>query len=479
VGRRSRSLISGSKSPQGAIPLDGVGLDLLRKYDTPGPRYTSYPPAPAFTRAFDAGMYKSEIVRNNPPGSTADLSLYIHIPFCDTLCYFCGCTAIVTKSRERIEEYLEHLKREVDLVLPHVAGGREVVQLHLGGGSPSCLKPQEIEDLMLFLQERFRFSTTMEAGIEIDPRGLTFEHLLAMRLAGFNRISIGVQDFEPRVLAAVNRVQPEETVRRVFRWSRALEFTSINFDLIYGLPHQSVESMQQTIEKVIEMSPDRIALFNFAYVPWMKPHQKLLRLEDFPSPEVKLRILKMAIERLTAAGYIYVGMDHFAKPGDELASAQAKKNLHRNFQGYSTKAGSDLYGFGMSAISHFGKIYSQNHKNLKDYYTAIDAGQLPTAVGYRMKRDDEIRRYVIMRLMCDLELTKAEVESHFDIDFDEYFDSDLERLNELANDGLVAHSLSLIRVTPTGRLFLRNIAMCFDATLNRQAEPAPIFSRTV
>jgi len=456
-----------------------VDLDLLKKYDTPGPRYTSYPPAPVFTAAFDAKAYQDEMIRNNKPDAQTDLSIYVHIPFCDTLCYFCGCTTTITKSREVISEYLQYLKREIDLVVRHLAPRRRVVQIHLGGGTPSHLKPDEIEDLMLFLQERVRFAPAIEAGIEIDPRGMTFDHLLAIRLAGFNRISIGVQDFDSRVLAAVNRPQPEELSRKVFTWCRALEFASINVDLIYGLPLQTVDSVRETVEKVIELSPDRIAFFNFAYVPWLKPHQKLLHSEDLPSPDVKLGILKMAIETLTSAGYVYIGMDHFAKPGDELAVAQASKKLQRNFQGYSTKAGSDLYGFGMSAISHFGNIYAQNQKRLKEYYDAIDAGKLPTAVGYRMTKDDEIRKYTIMKLMCDLEVMKAEVEAKFDIFFDEYFDPELERINALARDGLVAHNLNLIRVTPTGRLFLRNIAMCFDATLKDQEQKRVIYSRTI
>jgi oxygen-independent coproporphyrinogen-3 oxidase len=459
--------------------LNAVNLDLLRKYDVPGPRYTSYPPAPVFTSAFDAKAYGREIVRNNPPGTTGELSLYLHIPFCDTLCYFCGCTTVVTRNREQISKYLDYLKREIDQILPHIARGRRVAQLHLGGGTPSYLKPGELEDLILFLQERFRFSPSIEAGIEVDPRDLTFERLLAIRLAGFNRISVGIQDFNQRVLAAVNRLQPEEHSRKVLVWSRALDFASINVDLIYGLPLQTVESVQETIDKVIEISPDRIALFNFAYVPWMKPHQKLLRKEDLPTAEAKIAILKMAIEKLTSAGYTYIGMDHFAKPGDELAIAQGRKQLHRNFQGYSTNAGSDLYAFGMSAISHFGNIYAQNHKTLKEYYNAIDSGELPTAAGYRMSKDDEIRKHVIMRLMCDLEVVKEAVEEKFNIFFDEYFDRELEQINALARDGLVAHNVSVIKVTPIGRLLLRNIAMCFDATLKERLGKGNIFSRTV
>jgi oxygen-independent coproporphyrinogen-3 oxidase len=459
--------------------LKAVDLDLLKKYDTPGPRYTSYPTAPVFTGSFDAKAYQSAIIQNNPPGSAEDLSLYLHIPFCDSLCYFCGCTTLITKNRQYVAEYLKYLKKEIDLVVHRIAHRRKVVQIHLGGGSPSYLRPEEIEELMLFLEERIRFAPIVEAGIEIDPRGVTFDQLLAMRLAGLNRVSIGVQDFDSRVQSAVNRVQPEELTRRVFAWARALSFDSVNVDLIYGLPLQSEESFRQTIEKIIEIAPDRIALFNFAYVPWMKPHQKLIHRGDLPSAETKLAILKMAIETFTSAGYAYIGMDHFAKKGDELAVAQANKTLHRNFQGYSTKGGSDLYAFGMSAISHFGDIYAQNQKVLKDYYAAIDAGQLPTAIGYQMTEDDKIRRYVIMRLMCDLEVTKAIVERKFNIDFDEYFDNELEQVNALARDSFVIHDVSVIRVTPVGRLFLRNIAMCFDATLKNRLQEKPVFSRTV
>jgi len=459
--------------------VNAVNLDLLKKYDTAGPRYTSYPPAPVFASSFDAKAYEQAIVQNNPLGSAEDLSLYLHIPFCDTLCFFCGCTTLITKEHQQITEYLEYLKKEIDLAVRSLARRRKVVQIHIGGGTPSYLKPEEVEELMLFLQERFRFAPIVEAGIEIDPRGVTFDHLLAMRLSGFNRISIGVQDFDPRVQAAVNRVQPEDLTKKVFAWGRALSFDSINVDLIYGLPLQSEESFQQTVEKIIEIAPDRIALFNFAYVPWMKPHQKLIHPEDLPSAEMKLAILKMAIEKFTSAGYVYIGMDHFAKKGDELAIAQANKTLHRNFQGYSTKSGSDLYAFGMSAISHFGNMYAQNHKTLKEYYGAIDADRLPTAVGYRMTRDDKIRKHVIMRLMCDLEVTKANVEERFDIYFDEYFDRELERVNALAHNGLVIHNVSVIKVTPIGRLFLRNIAMCFDPTFQNRPKEKPIFSHTV
>jgi oxygen-independent coproporphyrinogen-3 oxidase len=292
-------------------------------------------------------------------------------------------------------------------------------------------------------------------------------------------MSMGVQDFNARVQEAVNRVQPESLTQNVFTWAAELGFTSINVDLIYGLPFQTLDSFEDTVRRVIELSPDRIAVFNYAHVPWMKPHQKLIHPEDLPTPEQKLDILKMTIERLCSNGYDYIGMDHFAKPNDELARAQREKTLYRNFQGYSTRSGADLYGFGMSSISHFQNIYAQNTKNLPDYYAALDEGQFATHVGYRMTPDDQIRKFVIMRLMCDLELDTAAVERRFTIRFDDYFAQSLETLGQFVNDGLVEVAPGKIRIVGAGRLLLRNIAMCFDAYLDAMTAGKPIFSRTV
>lgn len=461
------------------MKFENVNIELLKKYDRPGPRYTSYPPAPAFSKDFGPEDYENAIIENNLQNSTAELSLYFHIPFCDTLCYFCGCNMLVTHRRETIRKYLDYLKREIDMIWKLISHSREVTQLHWGGGTPSYLNPDEIRELGNFINERFEYVDDPEVGVEIDPRGLTFEHMKAFREVGFNRISMGVQDFDPKVQKAVNRIQPESITRQAIEWARELGFKSINLDLIYGLPFQTVESFEKTIDKVIELSPERLAVFNFAYVPWLKPHQRVIRKEDLPAPEVKLKILKMTIEKLTEAGYVYIGMDHFAKPDDELAIAQKEKTLYRNFQGYSTRAGADLYAFGMSAISQFQNIYAQNYKELREYYAKIDEGKFPTAVGYRMNQDDIIRKHVIMRLMCDMELTKSEVERKFSINFDEYFADSILKLQEFIDDGLVGLTDDKIIVTLMGRLVIRNIAMCFDAYIDKMMKEKPIFSRTV
>jgi oxygen-independent coproporphyrinogen-3 oxidase len=315
--------------------------------------------------------------------------------------------------------------------------------------------------------------------VEIDPRELTQQHLAVLRHAGFNRLSMGIQDFDPKVQHAVNRVQPEELISIVFDWATGLGFEGINFDLIYGLPFQTVTSFKKTVREVLHYGPDRIAVFNYAHVPWLKPHQKLIHPEDLPTPDQKLEILKMTIEELTSNGYAYIGMDHFARPKDELTRAQREKSLYRNFQGYSTKSGADLYGFGMSAISHFGDVYAQNFKTLKEYYEALESGTLPTHVGYKMTDDDRLRKHVIMRLMCDLEVEKASVERMFGIEFDAYFENSLTGLQQFVSDGLVSMSPSSIRIKGPGRLLLRNIAMNFDAYLGEMQKEKPVFSRTV
>ncbi len=456
-----------------------VDLALLKKYDQPGPRYTSYPTAPMFSSSFTADDFRQEIIATNGADATPDISLYFHFPFCDTLCYFCGCTMLVTRDRNRIGEYLRYLKKEIDMVAPLIAPHRRVTQLHWGGGTPTHLSPEQILDIGEYIKQRFTIDPDAEMSVEIDPRELTQRHLGTLRHLGFNRMSMGVQDFDERVQRAVNRVQPEELSLRVFKWAEALDFHSINIDLIYGLPFQTVESFERTVRRVLQFSPDRIAVFNYAHVPWLKPHQKLIRAEDLPTPEQKLEILKMAIELLTSHGYTYIGMDHFAKPTDELALAQKEKTLYRNFQGYSTKSHADLYGFGMSSISHFRTIYAQNEKNLQKYYDALDHGRLTTHVGYRMTYDDQIRKFVIMRLMCDLELDKRAVERQFEIDFDEYFAAALERLRQFVDDGLVETTADRITVLGAGRLLLRNIAMCFDAYIDSLGKAKPVFSRTV
>lgn len=459
--------------------FDSIDVELLRKYDRPGPRYTSYPTAPVFTPSFGPKEYRTEIERTNSNEANSDLSLYFHFPFCDTLCYFCGCTMLVTHSRDRIREYNGYLKKEIGMVAPLVSPTRKVSQLHWGGGTPSYLDPDEILDIGLFIRNRFSYADDIEAGVEIDPRGLTFDHVKALRESGFNRISMGVQDFDPKVQEAVNRIQPESITRDAVTWSRKLGFKSINLDLIYGLPHQTLSSFAKTVDTIIDISPDRLAVFNYAHVPWLKPHQRLIHQEELPAPELKLQIFKMTIEKLLDAGYWNIGMDHFAKRTDEMAIAQKNKTLYRNFQGYSTKAGCDLYGFGMSAIGHFQETYQQNKKTLPEYYKTLAANSFTTNVGYRMTRDDQIRKTVIIRLMCDMELNKKMIEEQFAIDFDTYFADALRKLEAFTADGLVTLKKETITVNGLGRLIIRNIAMCFDAYLEKMMKEKPIFSRTV
>jgi oxygen-independent coproporphyrinogen-3 oxidase len=456
-----------------------VDLSLLRKYDRPGPRYTSYPTAPLFNAAFTAEDFREEILRTNGADASTDVSLYFHFPFCDTLCYFCGCTMLVTRDRSRIEEYNRFLGKEMDLIAPMIAERRRVVQLHWGGGTPTHLSPEQIVRVGQKIRSSFRVDPDAEMSVEVDPRELRREHLEALREAGFSRMSMGVQDLDPVVQEAVNRIQPEAMTAEVYGWARQTGFTSVNMDLIYGLPFQTPEGFEKTLRRTIAFGPERIAVFNYAHVPWLKPHQKLIRETDLPTPERKLELLKMAIELFCSHGYEYIGMDHFARPTDELAVAQKQKTLYRNFQGYSTKADADLYGFGMSSISHFATVYAQNAKGLQEYYRAIDAGRLATHVGYRMTGDDLLRKHVIMRLMCDLELDVRAVEERFGIDFRSSFAASLRALRPLEEDHLVEIAPERITIQGAGRLLLRNIAMCFDAYLDTMVKAKPIFSRTV
>ncbi len=459
--------------------MDEHVLDLIRKYECSGPRYTSYPPAPIFSHSFGPEEYRQAIERTESAPANRTVSLYVHIPFCDTLCYFCGCTTIITRSRDQMNAYLKTLLREIDLLAPLISRNREVVQVHWGGGTPTYLTPPQITELGGHLRKRFSIAPDAEISVEVDPRDLTFDHLRSLRDTGFTRISLGVQDFDDRVQQAVNRIQSEEITRQTIEWSRSLGFTSLNLDLIYGLPLQTVASFSTTLDKIIDIAPERIAVYNFAHVPWMKKHQQLIRPEDLPSPDVKLALLMMTIEKLTAAGYIYIGMDHFSRPDDELAVAQRERTLHRNFQGYSTKAGSDLYGFGLSSIGHFGGYYAQNHKTLKEYEDAIARGSFATHAGYAMTRDDEVRKFVIMRLMCHLYLDTTEVERKFGVTFRTYFADALQKLEELVRDGLLEIDGDRIRISMTGRLFLRNIAMAFDAYLPQKGAQRPLYSKTV
>jgi len=455
-----------------------IDLDKVRKYDTPGPRYTSYPTAPQFNENFRHEQYLDEIIKTNYGGNLPDLSLYFHIPFCDTLCYFCGCNMLVTRNRDRVKEYIKYLKRETDIVRAYILPERKVSQIHWGGGTPTHLNPDEITELSRYIKEAFIIKPDVEASCEIDPRGLTREHLEALRHGGFNRISMGVQDFDEKAQKAVNRIQPEDITRQTVEWARELGFNSVNLDMMYGLPFQNKKTFGDTVDKVIDISPDRIAVFNYAHVPWMKKHMSLIHPEDLPAAEEKLEILKMTIEKLTSAGYVFIGMDHFAKPDDELAVAFREKKLYRNFQGYSAHAGTDLYAMGITAISQLQRVYAQNFKTEKEYFASIDEGRLPVTKGFQLNDDDVLRRYVIMKLMCDFELNMTGIEKEFNINFREYFAWGLHNINKLIDDGLVSATGDEIKITGMGRLLIRNIAMNFDGYIERKEDTAR-YSRTV
>jgi oxygen-independent coproporphyrinogen-3 oxidase len=459
--------------------FESIDIGLLKKYSGQGPRYTSYPTAPLFAKSFGPAEYRQEILTTNGADDNADLSLYFHFPYCDTLCYFCGCTMLVTHDNSLINKYNDYLRKEIGMIAPLIAPNRKVSQLHWGGGTPSYQDPKEILAIGSYIREQFHFADDIEASVEIDPRGLTYEHMNALRQSGFNRVSMGVQDFTLQVQEAVNRVQPESITRDAVDWSRKLGFSSINLDLIYGLPYQTIKTFEETVEKVIDISPDRIAVFNYAHVPWLKPHQKVIKTETLPTVEEKLEIFKMTIEKLLDAGYWNIGMDHFAKKNDEMSVAQQNKTLYRNFQGYSTKAGCDLYGFGMSAIGHFKNSYHQNLKTVKEYTDAIDRGNFATTVGYLMTDDDHIRKDVIMRIMCDMELDIPTIEKKHNIDFRSYFAPSFDKLTPFIHDGLVTIEPSKIVVHGLGRLVIRNIAMVFDAYIDEMMKDKPIFSKTV
>lgn len=455
-----------------------INFDILKKYDVPGPRYTSYPTAPQFNEGFTHQSFVDEILKTNNGHDLPDLSLYFHIPFCDTLCYFCGCNMLVTRDRNRVKTYIDYLKKEIDIINKYLKPGRKVSQLHWGGGTPTHLTPEEIDSLISYINSSFEFNLNSENGCEIDPRGLTKEHLAALKAGGFNRISMGVQDFDERVQKAVNRIQPEEMTRQVVDWVRELGFISINLDLMYGLPYQNPIQFNKTLDATIDISPDRIAVFNYAHVPWMKKHQSLIHPEDLPTPEEKLEMLKLAIEKLTSVGYVFIGMDHFAKPNDKITIAMREKRMYRNFQGYSTHAGCDLYAFGVTAISQLENVYAQNYKTEKEYFRALNNSTFPVWKGYRLNSDDQIRRKIIMKLMCNFELNILEIEYELKIVFKEYFKTSLKNLEEMVDDGLIGMSSDSIKATEMGRLLIRNIAMSFDAFIER-LEDTNKYSRTV
>jgi oxygen-independent coproporphyrinogen-3 oxidase len=454
-----------------------VDLALIQKYNVPGPRYTSYPTAPQFTDQVTWPEVAAKIAQAQPSGR--GLSLYFHIPFCESLCWYCGCTTVITTQRDKGALYLKYLDKEMELMSARINPERKAVQLHWGGGTPTFLSPDEIRSLGQSIRRHFRLADDIEAGVEIDPRRLTRDHFTALREVGFNRASIGVQDFNATVQTAVHRIQPRRETEQAMEWAREAGFPSVNLDLIYGLPYQTVESFEQTLDQILELAPDRLAVFSYAHVPWLKPSQKILEKEAaLPSAETKLNILKLVIEKLTQnERYTYIGMDHFARPTDELAVAQRQKTLQRNFQGYSTKGGTDIYGFGMSSISQADGVYWQNFKELPRYYEVLDSGWEPYAKGYILSSDDKIRRHAIMRLMCDLSLDYGALSKDLGIDFARYFAAELDSLADLEQDGLLQRGAEGLVVKDMGRLFIRNIAMRFDRYLPAAREGR--YSRTI
>jgi oxygen-independent coproporphyrinogen-3 oxidase len=440
------------------MPSLPVDLDLVRKHNRPGPRYTSYPTALQFREDADAARL-IDAARAEAGG----LSLYFHLPFCESLCWFCGCNKVITTDTSRADIYLDALEREIALFPGDGLRERRVVQLHFGGGTPNFLSPAQIARLGAVLRQHFVFADDAECSVELDPRPLTRDHVRAFRDIGMRRASFGIQDVNPEVQKAVHRVQPEECNERAFAWLRAEGFESVNVDLIYGLPGQTPETYAETLRRVLAYDPDRFAVFSYAHVPWMVPSQKILERAQLPDPGDKLAMLKLVIETLTASGYAFIGMDHFAKPGDELVRALETRTLQRNFQGYSTRGGVEIRGFGVSSISQTARTYRQNHKTLEKYYAFLAEGRLPVERGLELTDDDVLHRHVIMRLMCDFSLEFAPVEAEFGIRFTEKFAPNLARLDEFVPDRLVERDDHAIRVTEAGRLFIRNIAMCFDA----------------
>ena len=438
--------------------------ELISRYDRSGPRYTSYPTAVQFHEGFTETHYRALAESTNEEPLPRPLSLYIHIPFCTTVCFYCACNKIATKDRSLALPYLDHLYREISMQGGLFNRDRPVDQLHWGGGTPTFLNDAQMAELMATTAQHFHLhdNDQGEYSIEIDPREATADTIRVLRQLGFNRISLGVQDFNPRVQKAVNRIQSEEQTLEVMLAARQCGFKSISLDLIYGLPFQTVESFERTLERVISASPDRISVFNYAHLPTHFKPQRRIDAATLPEPREKLGILKLTIEQLTAAGYVYIGMDHFAKPDDELTIAQRDHKLHRNFQGYSTHADCDLIGLGITSIGAIGNSYSQNVRAIESYYLAIDQGNLPILRGIKLSEDDQIRRKIISELICHFSLDISIIEQQFKIDFKAYFAPELHRLVKLAADELISWDGNKIFVLPKGRLLIRNLCMVFD-----------------
>ncbi|OGA61922.1 MAG: oxygen-independent coproporphyrinogen III oxidase [Betaproteobacteria bacterium RIFCSPLOWO2_12_FULL_65_14] len=454
--------------PASELVIDPV---LIRNHDVSGPRYTSYPTADRFVEAFGEAQLRQWLGKRNIGGIHRALSVYVHIPFCESICYYCACNKVVTRDHGKSTKYIKYLDKELTLIAELLGDERKIAELHLGGGTPTFLSHDEMGALMEALNRRFEREPKAQCSIEVDPRHTPAGTMKFLAGLGFNRLSIGVQDFDPAVQRAVHRVQSEDVVRRVLDEARESGFRSVNFDLIYGLPKQTLDSFNRTLDKVLMLDPDRIALYSFAHLPKLFMPQRRIVEADLPSAETKLQIMTLAIGRLTRAGYLYIGMDHFARPTDELAIAQALGQLRRNFQGYSTGRG-DLIGLGVSAIGQVGPTYYQNLKELDEYYGALDAGRLPVLRGMELTPDDLVRRAVIQALTCHFRLSIESIELSYLIDFRKYFAEELADLRRLAEEGLVEIAPDWIVVTPKGRLLVRAICMVFDRYLRERRERA-------
>ncbi|WP_353661912.1 oxygen-independent coproporphyrinogen III oxidase [Hydrogenimonas sp. SS33] len=447
------------------------------KYSKPGPRYTSYPTAVEFSEAFTYDRYVQKLKNRD---AKKPLSLYIHLPFCRSACYFCGCNVVFTSKEEKKVRYLDYLSRELDLLAKTMETSSKVVQFHFGGGTPTFFSAEQLDAIMKKVKKTFpNFAKKAEVSCEIDPRFFNEEQMKVLKKHGFNRISFGVQDFDPQVQQAVHRIQPYDITKAAVDLARKYGVESINIDLIYGLPYQTLESFQKTLELAHSLDPDRLAVFNYAHVPWLKKTMRKLDETTIPSPEVKLAILQHTIDYFTSHGYKMIGMDHFAKPDDELFKAIDKGELHRNFQGYTTKGGVDLLGIGLTSIGEGEDYYAQNFKDMEPYEEAIDAGKLPFWRGVELSEDDRIRKAVIMDLMSNFKLDIGKIEKAFGIDFKSYFADALAQLQPMVEEGLVTLSDKAITVSETGTLLIRNIAMPFDAYMQKHAESKKTFSKTV
>lgn len=459
-------MISPNDTAAPAIAAPAIDLDLVRKYSIPGPRYTSYPPATQFSTVFEPEDVEKAIINDNQAGA-GPISLYFHLPFCETRCWFCGCTTVITRRRDSAAEYLDILERELQLTAARMNRARPVTQIHLGGGTPTFLPADQLRRLGAMIHDLFNVTPDAEFSVEVDPRRLTLEHVAALQEIGARRASLGVQDTNARVQLAIHRFQPHTQNRQAFAWLRDAGFDSINVDLIHGLPLQTVDTFAQTLDDVLELSPDRLSVFSYAHVPWIKPAQRIFDDRgQLPSPEEKLAMFALAHARLTGAGYLDIGLDHFARPTDELARAQRAGTLHRNFQGYSTQAGASLYGFGMSSISQTPTTFRQNHKTLPAWREAVLAGQLPVERTLRLSAEDQRRRTIIMGIMCDRRLDFRALSTAFGVNFPARYATELASLADLEADGLVAVNADGLEVLPAGVPLLRVIATRFDAYLS-------------